>query len=57
MVRVGSPQVGASIGDVNLMVFVLISFTLGSQSERNSQWNMGVKGCVSVTASKVQGIN
>ena len=40
--RVGSPRVGAHIGHVHFIFFVSISFTLGSQRERNSRWNMGL---------------
>ena len=38
---VGSPGVGACIGHVHFMLFVSISFALGSQRERSFQWNMG----------------
>ena len=38
---VGSPAVGAGIGHVHFIFFVLISFALGSHSEPLFQWNMG----------------
>ena len=37
---VGSPGVGAPIGHVHFMLFVSISFALGSQRKRSFQWNM-----------------
>ena len=40
---VGSPGVGARVGHVHFMLFVSISFALGSQRERSFQWNMGFK--------------
>ena len=39
---VGSPRVGARIGHVDFMLFVSISFALGSQRKRGFQWNMGL---------------
>ena len=38
---VGSPGVGARVGHVHFMLFVSISFALGSQHKRGFQWNMG----------------
>ena len=38
---VGSPRVGARIGHVDFMLFVSISFALGSQRKCVFQWNMG----------------
>ena len=38
---VGSPGIGAQVGHV-YMLFVSISFALGSQRKRNFQWNMGL---------------
>ena len=32
------------IGHVHFMLFVLISFALGTQREPSLQWNMGLKG-------------
>ena len=40
---VGSPRVGSHISHVDIMLFVSISFTLGSQHERNFRWNMGFR--------------
>ena len=31
----------AGVGDVHFMLFVLISFALGSQRKPSLQWNMG----------------
>ena len=31
------------VGHVDFMLFVSISFALGSQRERSFQWNMGLK--------------
>ena len=39
---VGSPKRGAGIGHVHFMLFVLISFVLGSQREPSFQWSMGL---------------
>ena len=39
---VGSPGVAAHVGHVHFMLFVSISFALGSQRERSFQWNMGL---------------
>ena len=38
---VGSPGIGACVGHVHFMLFVPISFALGSQRECSFQWNMG----------------
>ena len=38
--RVGSPGIGARVGHVHFMLFVSISFALGSQCEHRFQWNM-----------------
>ena len=38
---VGSPRVGARLGHVDFILFVSISFTLGSQCGRG-WWNMGL---------------
>ena len=35
------PGVGAPVGHVHFMLFVSISFTLGSQHISSFQWNMG----------------
>ena len=35
---VGSPGIGARVGHVRLMLFVSISFALGSQRKRGFQW-------------------
>ena len=40
--RVGSPRVGACIDHVEFMLFVSISFVLGSQHEHSFWWNMGL---------------
>ena len=40
--HVGSPHIGARVGHVDFMLFVLISVALGSQCERNFRWNMGL---------------
>ena len=40
---VGSPCVGARVGHVHFMLFVSISFALGSQRERSFQWNMSLR--------------
>ena len=37
---VGSPGVGARVGHVHFMLFVSISFALGSQCKPSFQWNM-----------------
>ena len=39
---VGSPRVGVRVGHVHFMLFVSISFALGSQRECSFQWNMGL---------------
>ena len=39
---VGSPGVRSHVGHVDFMLFVSISFALGSQRERSFQWNMGL---------------
>ena len=39
---VGSPRFGARVGHVDFMLFVSISFALGSQCERGFWWNMGL---------------
>ena len=39
---VGSPGIGAGAGHVRFMLFVSISFALGSQHECSFQWNMGL---------------
>ena len=36
-------SVGARVGHVDFMLFVSISFVLGSQRERNFWWNMGFR--------------
>ena len=41
--RVGSPHFGAHVGHGHFMLFVSISFALGSQSERGFQWNRGFR--------------
>ena len=38
---VGSPWIGAHVGHLHFMLFVSISFALGSQREHSLQWNMG----------------
>ena len=40
---VGSPGIGACVGHVHFMLFMSISFALGSQLERSFRWNMGFK--------------
>ena len=40
--RVGCPRLGACIGHVEFMLFVSISFVLGSQHEHGFWWNMGL---------------
>ena len=40
---VGSPSIGACIGHVHFMLFVSISFELGSEHECSFQWNMGFR--------------
>ena len=40
---VGSPGIGACVGHVHFMLFMSISFALGSQLERSFRWNMGLK--------------
>ena len=46
--RVGSPRVGARVGHVHFMFFVLISFALDSQRKPSFQWNMGFRVCLFV---------
>ena len=43
IVCVGSPGVGAHVGHVHFMLFVSISFALGTQPEPSFQWNVGFK--------------
>ena len=38
----GSPCAGSHVGHVDFMLFVSISFALGSQCERGFWWNMGL---------------
>ena len=40
---IGSPHFGVCISHVDFMLFVSISFALGSQRKRNSWWNMGFR--------------
>ena len=40
--RVGSSRIGACVGHVDFMLFVSISFALGSKRKRNFRWNMGL---------------
>ena len=42
---VGSPGIGACVGHVDFMMFVSISFALGSQHKCSFQWNMGFTLC------------
>ena len=39
---VGSHGIGTRVGHVHFMLFVSISFALGSQRKRSFQWNMGL---------------
>ena len=39
--RVGFPGVWACVGHVHFILFVSISFALGSQRKGSFQWNMG----------------
>ena len=39
--RVGHPRIGACVGHVDFMLFVLISFALSGQHKSVFQWNMG----------------
>ena len=41
--RVGSTRVGSCIGHVDFILFVSISFVLGSQCEHGFRWNIGLK--------------
>ena len=43
---VGSPTRGAGVGHVHFMLFGPISCPLGSQRERDFQWNIGLSGPV-----------
>ena len=40
---VGTPGVGTHVGHVHFILFVSISFALGSQCKRGFQWNMGLR--------------
>ena len=40
---VGSPTQNSCVGHVDFMLFVSMSFALGSQREPSIQWNMGLK--------------
>ena len=40
---VGSPTQSSHVGHVDFMLFVSLSLALGSQRERNFQWNMGFR--------------
>ena len=40
---VGPPGVGAGVGHVHFMFFVLITFAFSSQRKPSFQWNMGLK--------------
>ena len=48
---VGSSGVGAGIGHVHFMLFMSISFALGTQRKLVFQWNMGLKPLESAFAS------
>ena len=39
---VGSLALGLCVGHVHFIIFVLISFALGSRRKRSFQWNMGL---------------
>ena len=39
------PGVGAGVGHVHFMFFVLISFVFCSQRKPSFRWNMGLKVC------------
>ena len=46
--HVGASRFAACVGHVDFMLFVSISFTLGSQHKSNFWWNMGIINSVKV---------